>query len=78
MYRLYDKGTGDLIGEIDELQLQFLIDELEEEGSEDQDYYLNRAMIDLLGQKAASLASLVAMLLKACGEKEAIEVEWTD
>ena len=78
MYKLFDKDSGETIGEIDEIQRQFLIDDLEEEDPEDQDYFLFRAMIDLLGQKVISLASLVAMLIEACGDRESIEIEWTE
>jgi hypothetical protein len=41
MIKLHDKNTQELIGEINEKQLQFLIDELVEEDSADQDYYIN-------------------------------------
>jgi hypothetical protein len=78
MYKLYDKAAGEIIGEIDEVQRQFLMDELEEESPEDQDYYLNRTMIGLLGEKAAALSSLVEMLKEACGEREALEIEWVE
>ena len=78
MHKLSDKTTGGLIGEIDEIQLQFLIDELVEEDSEDRDYYLNRDLMDMFEHKVNSLASLVAMLKKAFGEKEDLEIVWTE
>jgi len=77
MYKLSNKNTGGLIGEIDDIQLQFLIDELVEEDSEDQDYFLNRDLMDSFEHKVNSLVSLVAMLRKAFGEKEDLEIVWT-
>jgi processive 1,2-diacylglycerol beta-glucosyltransferase len=44
--QLHDKDTGALIGAITEEQLKFLIDELEEESGDDQDYYINEDTID--------------------------------
>jgi hypothetical protein len=78
MYKLSDKKSGDLIGEIDDIQLQFLVDELVEENAEDQDYYLNRELMDLFEHKVNSLASLVAMLKKAFEDKEDLEIAWTE
>ena len=78
MYKLNNKSTGALIGEIDDTQRQFLMDEMEEEDSEDQDYYLNRDLMDLFEHKVDSLISLVAMLKKAFGDKEELEIEWTE
>jgi hypothetical protein len=46
------------LGEITEEQLQFLIDHLEEESSDDQDYYLNRATLEIFEQAGADSALL--------------------
>ena len=78
MYKLSDKNTGVLIGEINDIQLQFLVDELEEESPEDKDYYLNREVVDSFEHKVNSLVSLVAMLRKAIEEKEDLEIVWTE
>ena len=48
MIRLRDKETGAELGSITEEDLQFLIDNLEEEWEEDQDYYLNRQTLEML------------------------------
>ena len=48
MIQLRNKETGSLLGSISEEDLQFLIDNLEEEWEEDTDYYLNRETLDLL------------------------------
>ena len=78
MYKLSDKETGGLIGEIDDIQRQFLIDEMVEEDPKDQDYFLNRDLMDTFEHKVASLVSLVAMLKAAMGEKEDLEIVWTE
>jgi len=78
MYKLSDKKTGGLIGEIDDIQRQFLIDELVEENPEDQDYFLNRDLLDTFEHKVTSLVSLVGMLKAAMGENEDLEIVWTE
>ena len=76
MIRLRNKETGDDLGSITEEDLRFLIDNLEEEGEEDQDYYLNRQTLEMLAGRGAS-ASLVQMLEGAMGDRDDVEVEWS-
>ena len=76
MIRLRDKGTGTELGSITEEDLQFLIDNLEEEWEEDQDYYLNRQILEMLKGRGIS-TSLVQMLERAMGEGDDVEVEWS-
>ena len=78
MYKLSNKSTGVLIGEINEIQLQFLTDELVEEDPTDQDYYLNRDLLDTFEHKVNSLVSLITMLKEAFGESEELEIVWTE
>jgi hypothetical protein len=47
MISLHDEDSSQLIGTISESQLQFLIDELEEEGVEDQDYTITPLLLEL-------------------------------
>jgi hypothetical protein len=47
MIQLYEKETGVFVGTITEAQLQFLIDQLEEESADDTDYYIDHATLDL-------------------------------
>ena len=65
------------VGEISEDQLDFLIDNLEEEWSNDRDYFLNRAMIDMLATRGAD-AALLQLLREAIGDKEEVEILWVD
>jgi hypothetical protein len=76
MIKLHDKNTQELIGEISEKQLQFLIDELVEEDSADQDYYINRDQLDQLEKKGGD-ETLIQMLRDALGTKDDMDIIWT-
>ncbi|HUE29270.1 MAG TPA: galactosyldiacylglycerol synthase [Verrucomicrobiae bacterium] len=75
MIQLYDKETGAPLGAISEEQLQFLVDQLEEESPEDQDYYINEPTLDAFEEAGADPALLV-LLRKALGDREEIEIRW--
>ena len=76
MITLHDKNTQQLIGEINEEQLQFLIDELVEEDSADQDYYINRDQLDQFEEKGGD-ETLIQMLRDALGTKGDMDIIWT-
>jgi processive 1,2-diacylglycerol beta-glucosyltransferase len=76
MIDLRDKQTGGLIGSITDAQLQFLIEQLEEERAEDTDYWLDTDTLDMLTQRGADHA-LVDMLRRAMGDREGMEVQWS-
>jgi hypothetical protein len=73
---LYDNDTQIKLGEITEAQLQFLIDHLEEESSDDQDYYLNRATLEIFEQTGAD-STLLSLLRQGLGERDDMEIRWT-
>ncbi|MDD5394166.1 MAG: hypothetical protein PHE17_14230 [Thiothrix sp.] len=75
MITLKNKDTGATIGTLTDAQLQFLIDQLEEESREDTDYWLNRAQIEIFKEQGADPA-LVAMLEQALGDSDDMEVMW--
>ena len=75
MIKLYEKDAGIFLGTITEAQLQFLIDQLEEESTEDTDYYINQATLDLFEDTGAD-ADLLALLRQALGTREDIEIQW--
>jgi hypothetical protein len=75
MIQLYDKDTGAALGAISEEQLQFLADQLEEESPQDQDYYINEPTLDAFEEAGADPA-LLALLRKALGEREEMEIRW--
>lgn len=77
MIRLKNKETGNVIGSITEDQLQYLIDQLEEEYAEDQDYWLNRAQLEIFKENGADPA-LVALLESALGADDEVEIVWEE
>ena len=75
MIQLSDKETGAEIGALTPEQLQFLIDQLEEEHAQDQDYYINRATLELFEEKGID-AQLLGLLQNALGDREDMEIIW--
>ena len=65
------------VGELTEDQLDFLIENLEEEWSEDRDYYINKDMVAMLEQRGAD-SGLVRLLQDALGDKDEVDVLWVD
>lgn len=76
MIQLKNKDTGDRLGTISEEQLQFLIDQLEEEFEEDKDYYINKDTVAMLEKRGAD-TKLLEMLIKAMGDKPDVEIIWS-
>ena len=76
MIQLRDKENGQSLGTISEEDLQFLIDQLEEESLDDKDYYLHRVTLEALKEKGASQA-LMDVLTKALGDRDDMEFEWS-
>lgn len=75
MIDIYDNATSELIGTITEADLKVLQDHLEEESLDDQDYYIDRATIDVIGDGQAT-EHLMAILRKALGDKASIDIRW--
>jgi len=75
MIQLRDKESGSLLGSISEEELQFLIDNLEEEWDGDTDYYLNRTTIEMLKDSGAD-KRLLELLEGALGDREDVEIVW--
>ena len=75
MIKLYDLSTNALIGEVTEAQFQFLLDNLEEESTDDQDYYLNQATLDML-EGAGGDPDLMAILRQGMGNREEMDIRW--
>ena len=76
MIELRDKETGAFLGTITEAQLQFLIDQLEEESRADKDYYINRDTLDLFQGQGIDQA-LLTLLQQALGTRQEMEIEWS-
>lgn len=75
MIMLSNKETGALLGAVSEADLQLLVNQLEEEDSQDTDYYVCADTIELLESSGAS-AALVDVLRKALGDAEGVDVSW--
>jgi hypothetical protein len=75
MIDLYNNDTGVVIGTITEAELKHLVDVLEEESSDDQDYYIDQATLDLLGDGRAT-DHLMNLLRTALGTEEGVEIRW--
>ena len=76
MIQLYDKDTGARIGTITEDNLRCLVDQLEEESGDDQDYYFIEATLALLAKGGADTA-LVSLLRSALNGRAEMEVRWS-
>jgi hypothetical protein len=75
MPRLFRLDNGETIGEITAAQLQFLVDQLEEEDDEDTDYFIDRDTLELLSDNGAD-PELLALIEKAMGDDDEIDVAW--
>lgn len=75
MIELRDKATNELLGTIEDDELRFLVDELEEESSTDRDYYVDTDTVDMLEDDGAP-ASLIALLRRIVGSQDGVEVRW--
>jgi ABC-type uncharacterized transport system substrate-binding protein len=76
MVFIYNKTTSDLIGEIGEEDLKFLIDQMEEESMKDKDYSITNMEISYFAENGAS-SKLIAMLRKALGEQSEVIILWS-
>ena len=77
MIKVKDKDSGQFLGEITEAQLQYLVDQLEEEFEGDKDYYINRDILDVFEQRGVDQV-LLSFLRGAMGDRDEMEIEWTD
>ena len=69
-----DTYEREVVGTITEKQLDFLMDNLEEEFEEDEEYYLNADTIDFLKEQGAD-SDLVAILEKAlAGTQNGVDI----
>jgi hypothetical protein len=75
MIDLYNATTNQLLGSITEADLQVLIDALEEESEDDQDYYIDKATIEFMADGRPS-DHLLAMLRGALGSSDGMEIRW--
>ena len=75
MIELYNDATGELLGPITDADLKVLMDALEEESTEDRDYFIDTATIDVIADGRAT-EHLVGLLRKAVGESAGVDIRW--
>ena len=75
MIDLYNATANQLLGSITESDLKVLVDALEEEGVQDQDYYIDAATIDVIADGTAT-EHLVGLLRKAVGAGDGVDIRW--
>jgi hypothetical protein len=75
MVKLYDNTTGQYLGTIADEDLQFLIDNLEEESLTDTDYYVDRNTLDLLKEKGMS-KTFANLIETAMGGADEVEIRY--
>ena len=75
MIDLYNANTNQLIGNITEADLKVLVDALEEEGINDQDYFIDAATIDVIADGKAT-EHLIGLLRTALGTTDGIDIRW--
>ncbi len=76
LINIYEVNSSEPAGTITEAQLQFLIDQLEEEALEDQDYYINRTTLDIFEVGGADL-ELLSLLRGMLGERKDMDIRWS-
>ena len=76
MIDLHDRDTGALIATISEEELALFAREMEEEGGDDKDYYIDMGTLSLLADAGAS-RELMHVLGAALGEREGMEIVWS-
>ncbi|HMQ30649.1 MAG TPA: glycosyltransferase [Chloroflexaceae bacterium] len=72
---LYHDDTGVLVGTISLAQLQFLVDQLEEEGEDDDTYYVDGPTLDYLAERGAD-DDLLATLREAVAGRGQSEIRF--
>jgi hypothetical protein len=76
MIDLYIADTSVLLGEITEQDLKVLVDALEEESADDQDYYITAETLEVIGENGRATDHLLGLLRKALGSAEGVDVRW--
>lgn len=72
---LYNDATGVYLGAISHHQLQFLIDQLEEEHEHDTTYFLDQPTLQFLAERGAD-RELIETLYRALGDADHVEIRY--
>jgi processive 1,2-diacylglycerol beta-glucosyltransferase len=76
MINLREKDTDKELGRISEAQFQFLVDQLEEESMEDNDYAISKTMLDYFESQGAD-PELVSLLRNALAGRDEMDIVWS-
>jgi hypothetical protein len=76
MAKLYNNATNAFLAEISEAQLQFLIDQLEEESLEDKDYAITPLTLGYFQERGID-PDLLALLQQTLGDKDEVVIRWS-
>jgi hypothetical protein len=63
------------IGTVNDAQLKFLVDALEEEHDDDKDYFIDRDTMELLSDNGAD-PELLGLLEKGLGDDDEMNIVW--
>jgi hypothetical protein len=75
MIALYDAASGARVGRISEKQLEALMGWMEEESTEDRDYYLTAEDCDLMAEQGIDL-TLIDVLREALKNREDMDIRY--
>ena len=75
MPRLIRLDSGDEIGTINDKQLAFLVEQLEEEHDDDKNYFIDRETLELLSDNGAD-PELLDVLEKGMGDDDEMDIAW--
>jgi processive 1,2-diacylglycerol beta-glucosyltransferase len=75
MIKLYDAASGEPCGILTDEQFAHLVDALEEESEDDQDYYLDRATLELLRERQLD-SEVIRVLTAALGSRDEMDLAW--
>jgi hypothetical protein len=75
MIDIYDCATDARLGSLSQADLTFLVDQLEEESVEDQDYYISEDTCDSL-LSAGAPNSLMTFLRSALAGRPEMDIRW--
>lgn len=75
MVFITNNESGQELGSISDETFAFLAAQLEEESSEDSDYYIMGVTVDAMEAQGAD-AALIALLRRAIGNNDGVEIRW--
>lgn len=75
MIALFDSGSGARVGRISEVQLQALLDWMEEESTQDREYYLTAEDCELMEEQGID-PTLIEVLRGALRGRNDMDLRW--